>query len=950
MYHSYSKDNPYLRKALYEAHKHKCVYCGDLIIPKNMHVDHILATNAELNNDTDLNKYIKELNENGFIIDSIENYMPSCSSCNLRKNNRNFSVGNFRFFHQLALENAEKVLSYIEDYKIKNCDFPDYNPDYDYWEKIDFVNQHDISYAISGYRLTDADVVACPRLKQVEEIKKQLEIVNHVLVQGESGCGKSISAYQAAYDFSKQGWTVYRYINKNVTNEIFVPPTEDGNEVLIIDDAQNIAKYLIEKVITQTRNNIKLIITQTLHSNNEKLENEPIVITNVDAVKAIASNYRGRLQEILPIVRQFDDTIGDDMFSISLESRLKNAMTKSTPWQFNYTLRGGWNKTKDIFQNVCGHRQCGFLAGAIALFQILLLDTSIDFVWLSQFFQEIEPTTNWNNEDLNYLIQKKLVISQDDVRIIHIESARIILSSYFKLGTDVAKKALVKAVQQAVEKRIVTVQGLIWLQSYMFAFNLNFDRIFFNDLVLNKIFSEMEDETDPEKRGYLLYFLERMIAPGSKTVLNYCRNNKDLLVRWISDATSKNAYAYSQLVNGLINNDKELLEYVSGKIEWNKIALNLSNSEPSKLYDWGNLINRLCFNAEHDKKESIFSSLIPAIINVSQSVTANNVEVYFAFLTRLYYLNPKICSELLVKKINEFRSLLMTDFIKGYSVFDFEFLSSFCGLNYFKKITRTKEQKKISKKLIDILPVGQFAKYVENSKPRDWHGLYDILRLLIITNSVKIEEVVNNIDYNNLIKVTAKYWQKTDNGLHLLFAFIAYGSIERAKVFFDANKDKIEELDLPFIKFLPQESIELFSKGVKINLFEQGWVDETLLTIKSMEVCNKSLTEKILYSTMDQSISYVENISYLTFELDKALNLLEYLATNYTNVFYDLCSRINIEKFSNSATEFLNDSRTAEREIKRFRKFVDLIALQSSEDNVKLLRQVKYMKNKRKAK
>lgn len=950
MYHSYSKDNTYLRKAIYEVYKHKCVYCGDLILPKNMHVDHILATKAEMNNETALNQYMQELNTDGFIIDSVENYIPSCSSCNIKKNNRNFNVNNFRYFHQLALENSEKILSYIEDYKKKNCDFPDYNLDYDYWEKIDFVNQHDISYAISGYRLTDADVVACPRLKQVEEIKKQLEIVNHVLVQGESGCGKSISAYQAAYDFSKEGWVVYRYINKNVIDEIFVPPADDSNEVIIIDDAQNVAKYLIDKVIAQTRNNIKLIITQTFQSGNEKLENESIVITNADAVKAIASNYRGRLQEILPIIQQFDKTIGDGLFSVSIESRLKNAMTKTTPWQFNYTLRGGWNKTKDIFQNVCGHRQCGFLASAIALFQILLLDTAVDFVWLTQFFQEIEPTTNWNNDDLNYLIQEKIVVSQDDVRIIHIESARLILSSYFKFGTDVAKKALVKAVQQAVEKRKVTVQGMIWLQSYMFAFTLNFDRIFFNDLVLNKIFSEMEREFDPEKRGHLLYFLERMIGPGSKSGLNYCRNNKDLLVQWIFDATSKNALAYSQLINAFINYDKNLLEYISSKIEWNKIALNLANSEPSKLYAWGNLINRLCFNLDYDKRENIFQLLLPSIKKISQSITDNNVDDYFFFLTRLYYFNPKICSELFVEKINELRDLLITDFIKGYSIFDIEFLSSFCGLNYFNKITRTKEQREVSKKLISVLPVGQIAKYVEYSKPRDWQGLYDLLRLLIVSKSVKLKEVVNIIDYNILNKGTAKYWQKTDNRLHLLFAFIAYGNIEKARVFFNTNKDKIEELDLPFIKFLPQESIDLFSKGVKIILFEQGWCDETLLAIKSLELYSTNVTEKILYSTIEQSILWIEEISYLTFDSNSALKLLEYFSTDYTKFFSDLCQRINIEKLFISATRFINDSRTTEKEIKRFRKFIDLIASHSSESNVESLKRLKYMKNKRKLK
>ena len=66
-----------------------------------------------------------------------------------------------------------------------------------------------------GYRLTPADVQACPRFPQVDKLKKQIEIVDYVTLQGEPGCGKSISLYQAAYDYHLKDWHVYRYIGRN---------------------------------------------------------------------------------------------------------------------------------------------------------------------------------------------------------------------------------------------------------------------------------------------------------------------------------------------------------------------------------------------------------------------------------------------------------------------------------------------------------------------------------------------------------------------------------------------------------------------------------------------------------------------------------------------------------------------------------------------------------------
>ena len=88
MYHHYSKNDQYLRKALYEEYDKKCFYCGDTLQPKNMHVDHILASNYQHNSDETFNDYLNELIQNGFIFDCVENYFPTCSSCNLKKNNK----------------------------------------------------------------------------------------------------------------------------------------------------------------------------------------------------------------------------------------------------------------------------------------------------------------------------------------------------------------------------------------------------------------------------------------------------------------------------------------------------------------------------------------------------------------------------------------------------------------------------------------------------------------------------------------------------------------------------------------------------------------------------------------------------------------------------------------------------------------------------------------------
>lgn len=133
MYHYYKKENPYLRRALYEAYGKKCVYCGEELRPKDMQVDHILATNAIKSDDQELNQYLEELRANGFDTekpDYIENYILCCASCNLNKNNQTFEVSNLRFYHDMAEKKTEKILSLIEKHK-KGTDVSDFTPEND---------------------------------------------------------------------------------------------------------------------------------------------------------------------------------------------------------------------------------------------------------------------------------------------------------------------------------------------------------------------------------------------------------------------------------------------------------------------------------------------------------------------------------------------------------------------------------------------------------------------------------------------------------------------------------------------------------------------------------------------------------------------------------------------------------------------------------------------------
>ena len=74
-------------------------------------------------------------------------------------------------------------------------------------------DSEELGRALAGERLGPKDVTACPRLPEVNTVGRQLAVINSAIIVGASGCGKSITAYQSAYDLHQGGWEVLRLVD-----------------------------------------------------------------------------------------------------------------------------------------------------------------------------------------------------------------------------------------------------------------------------------------------------------------------------------------------------------------------------------------------------------------------------------------------------------------------------------------------------------------------------------------------------------------------------------------------------------------------------------------------------------------------------------------------------------------------------------------------------------------
>ena len=207
-------------------------------------------------------------------------------------------------------------------------------------------------------------------------------------------------------------------------------------------------------------------------------------------------------------------------------------------------------------------------------------------------------------------------------------------------------------------------------------------------------------------------------------------------------------------------------------------------------------------------------------------------------------------------------------------------------------------------------------------------------------------QIVKAIDYDALNRSSSSLWKKTSGDLHLLFCFIVFGDKETAKQFFMANIEKIEELGLPYIKFLPEETITLYKKGVKIRLFENSWNGETLFALNALHDASETEYKNILDSEFSQLASKISEFCILDFDKDEKTlyEIVVYIKETHPSVFSEVVPMLNFAKMKEEKLRMFKDDRCGRRSRKQFHEMIDILIEFSNETNIGELQSLKSLK------
>lgn len=727
----------------------------------------------------------------------------------------------------------------------------------DLWDHLDFSNQVGLEHAIMGYRLQPSDVLACPRLPQLSEAKYKLEQAHSVIIKSDPGCGKSITAYQLAYDFSISGWETVKFYNTKLFSCSDVKLDNDGYKTLyIIDDAQQIDKNIINKLLGLANSSHKVIITQT-HTHTIEFPFESVTISKEQSVKAIYDYYLKNKSVVISKVAQANENIhrkiGDFYLDSPYEYVLELASSESTPWLFNYSLRGGWENTKSQYSIAKEHKCSDILLTLIAFKQIISLDKPVENSWLFESAQKWGYNSDWCNECLNFMFQEKIILSLDEIQTVHLQAAIRVIVCFVNNHSVEECQLLYELIKSEMINKSTSLQGVLWFFNLLFNFGTGLQiryQILKNEycyLLLDRCVKQ----TDSSSILYAAYVIDNVIhRDGQIKYIEICEKHNDTFKLWMEHVSDDTAYPLSLILNNMINEDK------NWKIKWvesistTSICENLRSINTKHLYEWAKFINRFSTCQNRGWKNKVYSELPTHEIELSLSKTTYlNIGGMIEMIYTLLQFNKVYGHKKFMDCLPIISQALAHNFSETLNDLGLDFLIFICGEKLFDIAHPDKLQKQSAKAFINCITSEMIMNCIITGTPRDYERLYRFIFEIYRYEPEKMKSAIQAIDFNILDKQTEKLWKMQPREFIMLINMISNYRLEEVDNWIFSHCKDMDFLRPTLVATSPKAVEWFLSEGKEVFLVEdeQHQWDSSAFAIEKLNKYNKGICKEIIH-------------------------------------------------------------------------------------------------------
>lgn len=633
------------------------------------------------------------------------------------------------------------------------------------WDYVRFDGQRDLGSALAGRGLAPADAASCPRLPETVRLRQVVDVTGNGVLVGGPGTGKSITCYQVAMDLNHEGWEVVQLReDTGVSEEALVTalmklprPT-----VVLIDNAQRLSRQFLRNVLGMASPRLRVIVATT---DPLPFADEAIEIGAKRAVSVLAEDFRKRENEILPIIRALDDRVGEGYLDESLSDRIKFAESSAkTPWEFTYSLAGGWQRGNDFVAFLRDHERADLLLAAIATRQIATLDSAVDPTWLYSKTSVFQRDREWIESALRLLVERRAILMdpQGNVRCPHVRFAEVVLRKAFKLPKDEEWGQLIELVRTSIGVDAPPILGafrLLFELSFADGLRLNAGDLF-DDRLLHELLDRCWSAVDGRTRGAAAHLLMTLLRWRKERVLESLRSNIEKLAEWVDEAESDSAYGLGWLINDIHNSDPKFTVQLARLSSPIKMARRLSAGPVREWMLWRNLVNILGFDDDWRSKFSLGldgDNLIGTIDNLSVSQSP-----YFNYMAKIVY---RVDNTLALRLVNSVSSVLANAISRSPAQMQQElrdiiwFVMGYSP-NFLRQRQPETAQRRVAREIVRALGVRKISKALSDAPKRDWEPLADLLAWIREVDVRVASRIISMIDFEKLERRTEGKWGK----------------------------------------------------------------------------------------------------------------------------------------------------------------------------------------------
>lgn len=742
--------------------------------------------------------------------------------------------------------------------------------DVSFWTQLNFQNQGGLERALLGQRLLPSDVLACPRLKQLDEIKTKLDNVHFVIIQGKPGSGKSISAYQIAWDYLGMGWEVLRLREDKLKEQSIDKKLQnDGYKtVYIIDDAQLVEKELIIKLMTQANSNKKLIITQTITAD---FPNESVTLLQEEAVESLYIHYKNNKDSLLPLIQSFNQRyreIGDNPHDTSFEFVLDVAKRERTPWLFNYSLRGGWESTKTQFKMAKENDRADILLVLISLRQILMLDKPVEQEWIREKIQRYGYDNKWIKTQLEYLHKQKFIIDVHSIRTLHLQMAIRVIVNYLNSTDSVELQYFYELFRNEIIDEDTPLQGINWFFDLMFGFEKSYQfkyNVFTNE-VKHRILKRCRKQTTSSERAKAMQLINDVICREMNIHYKDIIDEIDFLVEWFNNTDNETAFSYANVLNNMINESFNIENDFIDKLNMLQICENMKKIDINSLYGWAHFIDRLANSSHKERKRSfkVFCMNLPKceISKVLRQCSSKSIYALSEMLCVFKDIDEEYCYTEYYNSLGIIKEALNKDLTNTLNELSLHFDMYILGARLFNYKKPSENEIKARESLVDCISINTIKNSIFNGVPRDWDVLYRWVDIIELCDPQKMISAIKDEDLSVLDKVVEDIWTEAPDALVMLLLIIHSVSPEMTDNWIYSNKDKINKMTGVLIQFSPKTAKYISENGKDILIAKQDrWTTRWEMdanAISALKDFDKIFCKKVI----NQNISNIKQSFY----------------------------------------------------------------------------------------